>query len=820
MNWSLSNLLNLFSRKKNQELLFFYRCGLERESLRVDSKGNLSLKAHPKSFGSPLTHPFISTDFGEAQVEWMTPPLTTFAKSEKFLEHLMTYSYEKIGDELFWPYSFPCILPKDEDIQIAKYGSSYLAKTKEIYRKALKYRYGTAVQMISGIHFNFSFTNPFWEYLYREINPTESFSSFVNHSYFHLMRNFLRESWLLTYLFGASPAMNRSLLKDVPKDLDLLDQETLFGRYATSLRMSSYGYYSCIQHQLSISYNGFNNYLSDMEYAIATPKEEYKKIGIYRGDEQIQLNDHILQIENEHYARIRPKCILQGKETPLQGLKKRGVEYIEIRSIDLNPFNLLGISEQQLLFFHQFLLYCLFKRSPQITQEEAKSLTSNQIRIALEGRNPKLDLLSKGEKILKEMEPIALLLNNGYVENLKKQKEKLHNPQLTPSAQVIHELLTNKENIGSFSLRYAKAHRKIFQKKLLPLKMREKLDKSSEASLFATQVLETKSEIFLQGYETLELSTQILIREAKKHQIEVEVLDWSDNFLKLSKGEKVEYVKQATITSIDSYITFHILQNKHITKKVLAQSGFQVPKGKFYNTMQEALEAYPEFSTNKIVVKPKSTNYGIGVFFIYPHEPYQYEFAIREAFQHENSVIVEEFCEGEEYRFLIIGNRVEGVLRRDPANVIGDGISTIKQLVHRKNHDPFFYRDPKIVLKLTSVEKEILASQNLTIHSIPAKGIQIFLRYTSNISTGGDPIDCTDEIASGYKDIALYATRTSGAKICGVDMIIKSPKHAPTKNNYSIIELNYNPALFIHAFPYIGKKRNVAKPLLQLLGLI
>ena len=812
MNWSLSNFLSLFSRKKNQELLFLYRCGLERESLRVDSKGNLSLKPHPKSFGSPLTNPFISTDFGEAQIEWMTPPLTTFAKSEKFLEYLIAYSYEKIGKELFWPYSFPCSLP--EEIQSAKYGSSYLAQTKEIYRKGLKYRYGSGVQMISGIHFNFSFTHSFWEFLYLEINPKESFSSFVNNSYFHLMRNFLRESYLLTYLFGSSPVMNRSLIKEVPKDLDLLDQETVFGKYATSLRMSSYGYYSCIQHQLSISYNDFNSYLSDMEYAISTPKEEYKKMGIYRGDEQIQ------QLESEHYTKIRPKCILQEEETPLKGLKKRGVEYIEIRSIDLNPFIPLGINDEQLLFLHQFLLYCLFKRSPEISIKEAKSLTTDQLRVALEGRNPKLNLLSQGKKILKEIEPIAHLLNEGYVENLKKQKEKLKFPELTPSAQVIQELTRKKENLRSFSLRQAKLHRKTLQEKKLPLKMREKLDKSCEESLFAKQVLETKSEKFLQGYETLELSTQIVIREAKKHHIEVEVLDWSDNFLKLSKGTKVEYVKQATITSIDSYITSHILQNKHITKEVLARSGFQVPKGKFYNTIQEALKAYPEFSTRKIVVKPKSTNYGIGVFFIYPHEKSQYEFAIVEAFRHENSVIVEEFCEGEEYRFLIIGDRVEGVLRRVPANVIGDGISNIKQLVHKKNHDPFFYRDPKIVLKLTSVEKEILSSQNLTVYSIPAKGAQIFLRYNSNISTGGDPIDCTDEIASGYKEIALSATKASGAKICGVDMIITSPKNVPTKNNYSIIELNYNPALFIHAFPYKGKKRNVAKPVLQLLGLL
>ena len=712
--------------------------------------------------------------------------------------------------ELLWPYSMP---PHLKHIEIAHFGSSHQGRKKETYRLGLKERYGTRLQMISGIHFNFSFELKFWKKLHCYENSALPLQDFIDEKYLGIIRNFLREGWLLTYLFGSSPAMDPSYAS-LPKHFKK-GKDFYYAPYGTSIRTSHLGYYSRVQSQLAIPFNNFNSYLSELKKAISTPKDEYQSI-------KTQLNDHILQIENEHYSRIRPKRTLHKGESLIKALEKRGIEYLEIRAIDLNPYYPIGVCPEQLEFIHHFLLYCLFKKSPLLTKKGQQCLTCNQNNVAIQGRDPELiltypaptSLKTWGRKILKTMEPLADLL--GYKRNLKVQKEKVENSDRCPSAKILGEIL--KEGLQKKELSLAKSHKQTLLKMKIPVSKLHAFETSVQSSHIENQRLETASKILVEGYENLELSTQILIREALKRKVKVQVLDADDHILRLEKNRHIEYVKEATKTSKDSYITSHLLKNKEITKRLLFEKGFNVPLGKTYSSIDSALADYSHYQRKKIVVKPKSTNFGIGVYFINPHEKKSYAHAIKRAFFCGNSIIVEDFCPGEEYRFLVIDSKVIGVTKRDPANVTGDGKQTIKALVHEKNTDPAYYRDPKTYIHLGRDEKERLHAQKLTIQSIPKKGKKIYLRHNSNVSTGGDALDMTDSIHKGYQKIAAQATKALNAKICGVDMMIPYPDRASTKKNYTIIELNYNPVLFIHAYPYKGKRQDVAGPLLDFLG--
>ena len=325
-----------------------------------------------------------------------------------------------------------------------------------------------------------------------------------------------------------------------------------------------------------------------------------------------------------------------------------------------------------------------------------------------------------------------------------------------------------------------------------------------------------------EGLEDLELSTQLLIREARQRGVEVEILDRVDNFIRLERDRQVEFVKQATRTSKDSYISALIMENKQVTKKLLEAAGIRVPNGKVYHTPESAISDYAELKTASRVVKPNRTNFGIGISILpVDFSLSEFESAMRLAFSHDEIILVEEFVSGDEYRILVIGNEVVGILKRVPANVVGDGHLTIEQLVRLKNEDPMRgtgYRRPLEKLKLGDEEQHYLAIQGLMTTSIPDNSETVYLRENSNISTGGDSVDYTDEISQHYKDIAVKSAEVVGAVICGVDMVIGDRNSPPKPSNYAIIELNFNPALHIHDFPYSGKNRQVEKKVLDLLG--
>jgi len=324
------------------------------------------------------------------------------------------------------------------------------------------------------------------------------------------------------------------------------------------------------------------------------------------------------------------------------------------------------------------------------------------------------------------------------------------------------------------------------------------------------------------GYEKLELSTQILIAEALNRGIKVEIIDAIDNFIRLSKGRHVELVEKATMTSRDSYITSKVLGNKLVTHKILTEKGIRTPRYKNYSKAADAISDYTKYKKQKIVIKPKTSNYGIGIHILPQyHTEKDFQTAIKETFRHDQEILVEQFIEGLEYRFLVIGSRVIAVIQRIPANVIGDGDSNISQLIAIKNKDPnrgHGYKTPLEKINIGSIEKEILKTQRLTPKSIPKKGKQIFLRKNSNISTGGDSIDATNYVHKSYKQLAAKTTKAVGAAICGVDIIIKNGKRPATSSNYAILEVNYNPVLYFHDFPYLGKGHKTAKYVLDLLG--
>ncbi|WP_424356006.1 bifunctional glutamate--cysteine ligase GshA/glutathione synthetase GshB [Methanobacterium sp. MBAC-LM] len=323
------------------------------------------------------------------------------------------------------------------------------------------------------------------------------------------------------------------------------------------------------------------------------------------------------------------------------------------------------------------------------------------------------------------------------------------------------------------------------------------------------------------NYERLELSTQIVIKEALKRGVEVEVLDPDDNFIRLKKGSNVEYVKQATKTSVDTYITPLIMENKDITKLVLKEHDINVPSSVTVGNINKALDKYSKFIHKDIVIKPKSTNFGDGVLILKCLESKEeYIKAVTHALSYDNSVMIEEFVPGKEYRFLVIDDEVAAVMHRVPANVIGDGVQNIKELVLEKNMNPMRgkgYLTPLEKISIGPVEENYLASQMKNISYVPNNGEIVYLRENSNISTGGDSIDFTDDVLEHYKIIAVKSAKAVDAKICGVDMIIHDIKAKPDKNNHSIIELNFNPVLYPHNFPYKGQNRHVENKILDLL---
>ena len=416
------------------ESLIGIRCGIEKESLRATPDGMLAMTPHPQPLGSALTHPHITTDYSEAQLELITG---VHATPESCLEELLQihqYTYRALGDEMLWVSSMPCNLPADENIPIARYGSSNVGRAKSVYRMGLAHRYGRRMQTISGIHYNWSFPG------------------LSSEQYFALIRNFRRHAFLLLYLFGASPAVCSSFVAGRQHELRPLGEGTLFMPHGTSLRMGRLGYQSDAQASLAVSYNGLDGYAASLQEALTKPYPPYEAVGIMNpGGEYNQLATGLLQIENEFYGTIRPKRVIYPGERPLHALRERGVEYVEVRLLDLNPFVPIGITSRTTRFLDTFLLHCLLEASPPDTPQEIAALARNQHKTAAFGREPGL-LLERGEsqaplaqwgaELMESFRPIAAAQDaahqsTDYGDALRAAQALLHEPDLLPSARVL-----------------------------------------------------------------------------------------------------------------------------------------------------------------------------------------------------------------------------------------------------------------------------------------------------------------------------------------------------------------------------------------------
>ncbi len=468
------------------ELLQKSLAGLEKESLRVAPDGTLSQKEHPAALGSALTHPCVTTDYSEAMLELITPPLHGARKSLESLSDIHTYVYKNLGEEILWATSMPCVLAGETHIPIARYGESHAGRMKHIYRVGLGHRYGKVMQVIAGVHYNYSIAESFWP-LWENIKGVTAARQgegqhLIDSSYMAMVRNLQRYGWIIPYLFGASPAVCKTFFGEQGTNMQEFDEGTYYEPYATSLRMSDIGYQNQKEESVGIkaNYNSLESYIDSLQCAINTSSPVWEQIGLkdenggYR-----QLNTNILQIENEYYSTVRPKQLLQGMEKPTSALSARGIRYVELRSLDVNAYQPQGIDETQMLFLEAFLLTCMFQESPVITLEERPEIDNNLLLSARRGREPGLNLRRNGadimlkawgEELLTSMESVCTLLDANesdapYQAALNLQRRKIENSAETPSALMLDEMRDNGESFYHFARRKSLQHNRYFHQR-------------------------------------------------------------------------------------------------------------------------------------------------------------------------------------------------------------------------------------------------------------------------------------------------------------------------------------------------------------------
>ncbi len=467
--------LAAISNSREQQLLARGRRGLERESLRVTPEGRIAQTPHPRALGSALTNPHITTDYSEALIELVTPTFGDNGALMDYLRDLHQFVYRHLGEELLWATSMPCGMRGEHDVPIAQYGSSHQARLKYIYRHGLKVRYGAIMQAISGVHFNYSLPEPFWP-LYAEIcQARETGQGFRSARYFDLLRNYRRHGWIVSFLFGVSPALCRSFLQGrTDSSLEPLGTDTLIGPYATSLRMSDIGYRNRNQAATSVSVNSLEEYLRDLRRAIRTPHPPFLALGVQRDGEYQQLSGNALQIENEYYSYIRPKRTPRAGERTTQALARAGVEYVEVRALDNSAFDPVGVNLRKLYFLEAMLILLLLKESPPIDAAEEEQIERNHLAVARRGREPGLMLERGGRRLamrewsgelLDSMQGICELLDAShperpYVVALREQKLKLDDVEHTPSARLLRELRERHEGFSAFGMRMSREHRR------------------------------------------------------------------------------------------------------------------------------------------------------------------------------------------------------------------------------------------------------------------------------------------------------------------------------------------------------------------------
>ena len=619
------------------------------------------------------------------------------------------------------------------------------------YRVGLGERYGKLLQSMSGIHYNFELGKDLTKQLF-EASDYDDLITFKNALYLKLAQNFLRYRWLLTYLYGASSLAEKGFLTD---EIGCV----------RSIRNSNYGYVNA--PDVHIAFSSLEQYVTDIEQAVASGQ---------------------LSAEKEFYSAVR----LRGAKTSRDFLTK-GITYLEFRNFDLNPFDPLAISQETLDTTHLFALALLWLDDMERVDEELATAADLNNRIALSHPHTLLPAEADANPILTAMKSIVqhFRLDDYYSQLIAQVEAAIQDPRLTLSGKIAEQV-----EDGSLE-RFGQQQGKTFH------------DYAWTAPYA------------LKGYENMELSTQMILFDAIQMGLHVEILDEEDQFLKLWHGDHVEYIKNGNMTSKDNYVIPLAMANKVVTKKILDQAGFPVPAGAEFSNKEDALRYYGQVASSAIVVKPKSTNFGLGIsIFQEPASLADYEKALDIAFSEDSHVLVEEFVSGTEYRFFILDGKCEAVLLRVAANVVGDGQSTIRELVDQKNQDPLRGRDhrsPLEIINLGDIELLMLEQQGYTPDTVLPEGVQAFLRGNSNISTGGDSIDMTDQMDQSYKQLAAAMATAMGAWACGVDLIIPDRTKPASKEepNCTCIELNFNPAMYLHTYTYAGPGQSITPKILR-----
>lgn len=746
--------------------------GLEKEHVRCMTDGRLAMSPHPERLGNKADHPFITTDFSESQIEMITPPLPSLHEAHGFLTTLHQIVLQALPeDELLWLQSMPPVLPDEAEIPVAQFEGSSRFKTE--YRERLSSIYGRGRQMISGAHFNFSLSEAFLSDLARvRGEPVDAIRDLC---YMKMVRNLMRHRWWLVGALGRSPSSDPSL------KLKSFDSEQLFPvccDFGVSIRSSRIGYRN--PHPLETDYCTLETYLEALDTHIREGK---------------------LLNRNELYMPVRLKLDAQGER----------ISHLEVRLLDLDPEDAIGMPLASLQLLHLFCLFALLEPEPgpfDSTQQQIADERQNLIAVAgfsreticcgihLKGEELQGEALEVARKLrtLLDALPWSAEQRSGVLEGIQRLEQVATGHEAHPSSKLIAA---------------------VRQQGFIPYHL-ERAVRSRQAM--------NKAHFRFHGFEDMELSTQLLLREATSRGVHFDILDRSENFVRLHKLGKEEYVMQATRTSLDRYSHVLLMANKVTTKHVLARVGLRVPDGIHAGHADEALQHWHSVQGKAVVVKPKSTNFGIGITILKENNRRDaYERAVHAAFQEDREILVETFVPGKEFRFFLIDSQVVAILHRVPANVCGDGQRSIRELVEIKNRDPLRgkgYRTPLEKIGLGDAEAWFLESQGYDFDTVPAKGSTVYLRENSNISTGGDSIDFTERVHVSYHEIASRAANAIGVRITGLDMMIEDYGSPAMDDNYAIIEMNFNPAIHIHCFPYEGKNRHLDKALLNQLGFL
>lgn len=534
-----------------------------------------------------------------------------------------------------------------------------------------------------------------------------------------------------------------------------------------SFRNSDHGYVN--KEEIQVSFDNLEDYVSDIETYIAN------------GD---------LIAEKEFYSAVR----FRGQKANRSFLDK-GITYLEFRNFDLNPFERIGISQTTMDTVHLLILAFLWLDSPEnVDQVLAQGHALNE-KIALSHPLEPLpdQAMAETKDIIKALDQLVQHFGLGdYHQDLVKQvKATFADPKQTLSAQLLPYI--KDKSLADFALNKALAY----------------------------QDYDWTAHYALKGYEEMELSTQMLLFDAIQKGINFDILDEQDQFLKLWHKDHVEYVKNGNMTSKDNYVVPLAMANKTVTKKILADAGFPVPTGDEFTSLEQGLAYYPLIKNKQIVVKPKSTNFGLGIsIFQEPASLENYQKALEIAFAEDTAVLVEEFIPGTEYRFFILDGHCEAVLLRVAANVVGDGKHTIRELVAQKNANPLRghdHRSPLEIIALGDIEQLMLAQQGYTPDDVLPDGKKVNLRRNSNISTGGDSIDVTEIMDSSYQELAAAMATSMGAWACGVDLIIPDETQIAIKENphCTCIELNFNPSMYMHTYCAEGPGQAITPKILD-----